>query len=229
MKKYCIINISNDEVINKLESYGYNCISTEESPDVSTPINLHADVLYLKTGERTLYVSECQKNNIDFLKHIGYDIEVVKLSKGYKTECRLNIVVTDDIILCNSKTCIDITTIQNNRNIIFTNQGYTKCSTVVIDNDSFITEDESIYNSLVSSGKNCLLIKKGYVNLKGYNYGFIGGASIYLKEERKLLFAGNIKNHISYNEIEKFCNNINVAIDYIDTINLTDIGGAVIL
>ena len=67
------------------------------------------------------------------------------------------------------------------------------------------------------------------MELKGYNYGFIGGASIYLKEEHKLLFLGNIKKHINYNEIEKFCNNINISIDYIDMTSLTDIGGAVIL
>lgn len=229
MKKYCIVNAANKKLINKLEEYGYLCIPTEKSNYVSEPIDLHADVLYLKSDEKTIYVSECQKNNIELLKRIGYDIITVKLSPGYKTECKLNMIVTNDIILCNSKTCMDVSKIKGNRTIIYTNQGYTKCSTVSLDNDSFITEDKSIYESLIFGGKNCLLIEKGYVELKGYNYGFIGGASIYMKEEHKLLFLGNIKKHINYNEIETFCNNINISIDYIDMTSLTDIGGAVIL
>ena len=64
MKKYCIVDTTNKDIVKKLEEYGYTCISTEKSADVSQPISLHADVLYLKVDNKTIYVSECQKNNI---------------------------------------------------------------------------------------------------------------------------------------------------------------------
>ena len=108
MKKYCIVDTTNKDIVKKLEEYGYTCISTEKSADVSQPISLHADVLYLKVDNKTIYVSECQKNNIKLLKSLGYDVRTVKLSPGYKTESKLNIVVTDDMILCNPKTSIDV-------------------------------------------------------------------------------------------------------------------------
>jgi len=229
MEKYCIINTTNKEVVKKLEEYGYICIPTEKSTDVSGPISLHADVLYLKTDDKTIYVSECQKNNIKLLKQMGYTVKTVKLSPSYKTESKLNMVITDDIILCNPKTCIDLSEIKGNRKIIPVNQGYTKCSTVVIDNDNFITEDESIYNALIQNGKNCLLIEKGYVRLEGYEYGFIGGASAYFENERILLFFGNIKKQKHYINIINFCSKNNIKIDYIKNIHIFDIGGSVII
>lgn len=229
MGKYCIINTTNKEIVKKLENYGYKCIATEKSTDVSQPISLHADVLYLKTDDKTIYVSECQKNNIELLETLGYTVHTVKLSPGYKTESKLNMVVTDDMVLCNPKTCMDLSDLKNKRKIIPVNQGYTKCSTVVLDNNYFITEDKSIYNALISNGKNCLLIEKGFVKLDGYNYGFIGGASVYLEAERILLFLGDIKKHKEYLNISNFCSNINIKVNNIQNMDIIDIGGLVIV
>lgn len=229
MEKYCIINTTNKEIAAKLEEYGYKCIPTEKSTDVSGPISLHADVLYLKTDDKTIYVSECQKNNIELLKKLGYTVHTVKLSPGYKTECKLNMVITDDIILCNPKTCMDLSEVKGNRKIIPVNQGYTKCSTIVIDNDNFITEDKSIYNALTQNGKNCLLIEKGHVKLEGYEYGFIGGASVYLEKEKTLLFFGDISKHLNYSDINNFCLINNIKIDYIKNTDVFDLGGADII
>lgn len=229
MKKYCIINPENTAVINKLKEYGYICIPTEKSTDVSRPISLHADVLYLKADNKTIYISECQKNNIELLKKLGYAVKTVKLSPGYKTESKLNFVITDDMILCNPKTCIDISEISENKDIIYTNQGYTKCSTIFLGNNNFITEDESVCEALSKADKKCLLIEKGHVRLDGYEYGFIGGASVYLEREKTVIFAGNISKHNSYKLIEKFCSSCGITVDSVDENDLCDIGGVVII
>jgi len=229
MEKYCIINTTNKEITAKLEEYGYKCIPTEKSTDVSGPISLHADVLYLKTDDKTIYVSECQKNNIELLKKLGYTVHTVKLSPGYKTECKLNMVITDDIILCNPKTCMDLSEVKGNRKIIPVNQGYTKCSTIVIDNDNFITEDKSIYNALTQNGKNCLLIEKGHVKLEGYEYGFIGGASVYLEKEKTLLFFGDINKRSSYKLILQCLPQLKIELKVVNKNALLDLGGAILL
>ena len=226
---YCISDTTNQLIVNKLEEYGYKCISTEKSTDVSQPVSLHADVLYLKADNNSVYVSECQKNNIGMLKSAGYNVKTIKLSPGYKTECKLNLVVTDTLIICNPKTCMDYSEFSRNRELIYTNQGYTKCSTVVLENNNFITEDKNIYNVLTKTGKHCLLIEKGYVELEGYNYGFIGGASVYIKERKTILFTGDIRKHPDYINIKNFCDNNDISIDYIDDMNLYDIGGIIIL
>ncbi|MBQ5324194.1 MAG: hypothetical protein J6J58_01975, partial [Oscillospiraceae bacterium] len=88
--KYCIIDTENKIITDKLKEYGYTCIATEKSANVSDPISQHADVLYLKTGNKEIYVSDCQKNNIQLLKKLGYLVREVSLSSGYKTESKLN-------------------------------------------------------------------------------------------------------------------------------------------
>ena len=229
MKNYCIIDTLNSKITDKLREYGYICISTEKSANVSEPIAFHTDVLYLKFNEKDIYVSDCQVNNISFLKEKGYNLHTISMAAGYHTESKLNAVITNKTIICNPKTCIESIYADNNKEIIKVNQGYTKCSTVVISDNDFITEDTGIYEALKSAGKNCLLIEKGSVALKGYNYGFIGGASAFLEKHKTLLFFGDIKNHKNYNDIVKFCNCLKINIDYIENMELTDIGGIVII
>ena len=227
MKKYCVVNFENKQVINKLENYGYVCIPTEKSADVSEPISLHADVLYLKTGKNKIFISECQKKNIKILEQLGYSVTTVKLNQGYQSECKINMVLTDESIVCNPKTCIDYNTFIDGKNVIPVKQGYTKCATIVIDDQNFITEDEGIYSALKKAGKNCLKIAKGYVSLSGYEYGFIGGASAYLPEINTVLFFGDITIHPDFDRIKKFFDDIKVNIDLIKDMKLIDLGGCV--
>lgn len=226
--KYCIIGTHNSQIIDILNNYGYKCIHTIPSADVSGPICTHADVLYLK-DDKTLYISHCQDNNAEFLHNLGYTVKTVKLNPGYKTECRLNVVVTDDIVLYNPKTAIEnIGNITGDKHTIQINQGYTKCSTIVVRN-GFITEDTGVFTALSRAGKNVLLIDKGHVSLKGYNYGFIGGASVWLQNVDTLLFFGNITQHPDYGKIVEFCSKMQVYVEYIKDMELTDIGGAVVI
>ncbi len=227
MKQYCIVNFENKAVIDKLKKYGYVCIPTEKSADVSEPISLHADVLYLKTGEKEIFVSECQMESISFLEQLGYSVTSIKLNSGYSTECKLNMVVTDENIVCNPKTCVDYNAFKKEKIIIPVKQGYTKCATIVIGENDFITEDDGIYSALKKAGKNSLLIEKGHVHLNGYEYGFIGGASAYLSEIKTLLFFGDISQHPEFIKIKEFCNDIDVKIDWIFDTVLTDTGGIV--
>lgn len=229
MEKLCIVNSENKAVTDVLEQYGYVCIPTQKSECVSEPIALHADVLYLKSENNKIFVSSCQNDNIDMLKQLGYNTETINLNPGYKTECLLNMIITENNVICNPKTCMDLSLLQSTKEIIEVKQGYTRCSTIALNSDNFITEDEGIYVTLSKAGKNCLLITKGYVKLDGYDYGFIGGASVYLKENSTLLFSGDISVHPDFERIKIFCKNINVTTDYIDNMELTDIGGVVFI
>lgn len=226
-KHFCILNTENIQVINRLKQYGYEIVSTEKSDNVSSPISLHADVLYLKAEKREVYVSDCQNNNIKYLTENGFNVKTAKLNPGYKTESLLNIVIADNLILYNPKTAINISAFAENKKIIPVNQGYSKCSTIVLPKNNFITEDIGIYSALKEHGYNCLLIEKGYVHLKGYDYGFIGGASAYLSKENVLIFLGDITAHPDYWAIENFCKSLNVDISYIENMPLTDIGGII--
>ena len=66
------------------------------------------------------------------------------------------------------------------------------------------------------------------IELKGYDYGFIGGAGFY--DSGKVYFFGNIKNHPDYDKIKEFIKYNNSIIEIIcQDMPITDIGGAVII
>ena len=100
--------------------------------------------------------------------------------------------------------------------LINVNQGYAKCSTCVC-SEGIITADDSIYKACCENSINALKIIPGFVELEGYDYGFIGGASGVIGSV--LTFFGDIRKHPDYKKIEGFCD-----FDFIPDFPLTDIG-----
>ncbi len=103
-------------------------------------------------------------------------------------------------------------------------QGYAKCSTLLFSNNA-ITADRGIADALTEYGIDTLLITPGHILLPGYNYGFIGGAS--LVYENKIVFFGNIEAHPDHLKIKSFINNKGYEMLFDPSVPLTDLGGAV--
>ena len=76
-------------------------------------------------------------------------------------------------------------------------------------------------------GCDVLLIQPGHIDLPGYDYGFIGGASFVY--ENKVIFFGNIEGHPDYTEIRDFIDEAGYEMIYEKNTQLTDLGGAVVL
>ncbi len=89
-----------------------------------------------------------------------------------------------------------------NISIVEVKQGYSKCSTVIVNERSIITADNSIHTEALKNGFDSLLILPGYIDLPGYKYGFIGGATGRFKNS--ILFTGNIDHHPERNKIFSF-------------------------
>lgn len=224
--KRCIISFSDKEILAEMLKRGYSCIGVKESGCVSAPISTHSDVLYLKVKDNEILASACQKANFPMLEKAGYTVTAVDNFKpGYKTESYLNYIVCKDKIICNQQTALITDT---EKNIINVKQGYTRCSTIHVNDNAFITDDDNIYNTLISNGADCLKVKKGEVKLSGYDYGFIGGASVKLNEE-EILFFGDIKNQKDKTAVVEFLRKYNMKPLFIKNKQLTDIGSALIL
>ena len=63
-------------------------------------------------------------------------------------------------------------------------QGYAKCSVCVVDGRSVITADRGIAKAALSAGLDVLTVTPGYIELEGFDCGFIGGASFKLAPGR---------------------------------------------
>ena len=226
----CIINTEDKEITEFLTELGYECIPVIPSDRVSEPISAHSDVLYRKLNNDTIMGSSCQNGNLQLLKSLGYTvIECDKLSPGYTTESYLNFIINDNHVIRNNKTAINLEDIYTrDKKIIDVKQGYTSCSTIQVTENAYITDDENIHNTLISNGLDCLKIKKGDIELTGYNYGFIGGASVKLNED-SILFFGNINDTTDKNNVIEFLNKYNIEAVFIEGKKLKDIGSALIL
>ncbi|MDB8792035.1 hypothetical protein PN398_15030, partial [Romboutsia sp. 1001216sp1] len=115
---------------------------------------------------------------------------------------------------------------ENNLTMINVNQGYTKCSVCIVDENSIITSDEGIYKEVIKHNIDCLLISKGNIDLFNMNYGFIGGCSG-LISHKELAFYGNIKLHPDYDKIYDFVKSKNKEIISLSDEKLLDLGSLI--
>ena len=111
--------------------------------------------------------------------------------------------------------------------LVHVNQGYTKCSCVVVDGRSIITADEGIYSALHDiNGIDVLKIAPGHVSLPGFDYGFLGGATG--RAGNTILFNGDLDNHPNSMEVRRFIHKRGLGIFQVKGKRLTDIGTIII-
>lgn len=120
-------------------------------------------------------------------------------------------------------------------------QGYTRCTLLPVDESSFITSDEGIAKALADYDAEVLLIEKGHIALKCFDYGFIGGCTGHIitpaaathsdtentqfqTGKRTIIFNGNLAAHPDYKKIAAFIKDRDINIKYFSDYPLTDIG-----
>lgn len=109
--------------------------------------------------------------------------------------------------------------------LINVRQGYTKCSTVVVDKTAVITSDKGIANALKNTAVDLLTVSEGHVFLPGFDYGFIGGASGRVGDE--IIFNGDLSAHPDFVSIVNFIESRGLKVKYFPTYPLTDIGSII--
>ncbi|MEG1448103.1 MAG: hypothetical protein RSC41_02120 [Oscillospiraceae bacterium] len=149
-----------------------------------------------------------------------------ELGGEYPMDISLNIALIDRVAVVGTKN-INYNILQyissQSYNIIKVKQGYCKCSICIVDDGAIITDDENIARAL-HNYLDVLLISKGNIELKGYNYGFIGG-TCGLIDKNLLAFTGNIEKHSDYDNIKSFLDNHGCDFVCLSDKNLVDIGG----
>lgn len=108
---------------------------------------------------------------------------------------------------------------------VHVSQGYTKCNTLIVDENSIITSDGGIYNSCYSK-LDVLLISPGHISLENFPYGFIGGASGRIGDT--IIFNGNLEDHPDCKAITEFIRSRGLDIKYFKEYPLKDIGSIIL-
>jgi hypothetical protein len=228
--KVVLIDSRTDKnLIKAIEKQGIEAILVPQCDDLPLPVSSHPDMLchHLGSNEIVIY-----KNIIDVigpkLENVGFKViqSDFILKPKYPYDCALNVARVSDKIIYNPDIIDDTIKLyieEKGIKIIIINQGYAKCSVCIVNDNSIITADKGIAQVAAYNGIDVLLIHSRYINLPGYNHGFIGGTSGKISAD-KLCFAGNIKLHPDFDIINDFLHKHEVTAVSLTNDLLYDIG-----
>ena len=214
-----------------LEGLGYSVVTLPPSSILPHPMCTHTDMIVF-VGFGCLFTHRSYYNeNSSLIDGIcrDRDLKIIisdeNLDVSYPNDVLFNAVLVGNKLICNKKHVSHyiITEAQNNGcEVISVKQGYTKCSTCVVDDNAIITADTGIHTAAVAHGINSLLIDAGHISLPPYEYGFIGGASGVCGDE--VYFCGDINSHPSSIEILEFIDKHGKKVISLSNDELLDIG-----
>ncbi len=224
MAKRIVVDKRYIEVAKEKWGAEYEILPSFCVSNIDEPVSCHTDMSIVKIGDSFV----CESSSYDYYKAVLKDKNIIKgktiLFRNYPEDIAYNVLIFENVAMANFEHT-DITVknylLEKNFKLININQGYAKCSAAVF-SGGIITADNSIYKACIKNGIDVLKITPGNVNLTGYGYGFIGGASGFA--DGKLLFFGDITKHPDFEKIEAFLNFKRISFDYIHDFPLTDVG-----
>lgn len=220
------------EALEALTNSGIEIIKTVPCDDLYDAINGHPDIVVFHIGDNKLVVAP---NVFDLLQPVlikkGFALTKGEtwLKRNYPENIAYNVLRIGSFAFHNTK-YTDKTIIEELKKksieVIHVNQGYTKCSTCIVNENSIITSDYMIAKTVEKYGIESLLIKPGGIILEGLNYGFIGGSSGLLSKSI-MAFTGRLDKIQDNYKIVDFLNSKGIEVKILSTKQIFDIGSII--
>jgi hypothetical protein len=220
------------EALEALTNSGVEVIKTVPCIDLYDAINSHPDIVVFHVGDNKLVVAP---NVFDVLEPVltkkGFALTKGEtwLNRNYPQNIAYNVLSIGSFAFHNTKYTDKKIVEELKRNdveLIHVNQGYTKCSTCIVDENSIITSDNSIAKTAEKYGIESLLIEPGGIILEGLNYGFVGGSSGLLSNDL-MAFTGNLDKIQDNYKIVDFLNSKGIEVKILSTKQIFDIGSII--
>jgi len=186
LKKIAIINYrAYRESIESLLESGYKVILVKPFYGNRSYIASHADLQVFPFYRKVVLAPNLShftlRQLVLFLKS-SKDIVIGKsfIREGYPNEVFYNAIIVGKYLVGNLKYLDNVLIDMGKRygfSLVHVNQGYVRCTTIPIDANTVITEDLGIFKKLHSIGINVKFLQPGFVDIDGYNYGFLAGGS----------------------------------------------------
>ena len=221
-EKYCKI------LQNGIKNLGINALFMPDNPYVDPRLSGHADLSVLHLGGNRLLLAPYLKRSSfsQQLEDRGFDIRFADIEQSalYPNDAQMNVCILGNKVIYNPQTGSDAIvkylTIGNGAIQVSSRQGYSRCSVCVVNDNAIITADEGICRSAKAHGVDVLKIRPGYIDLPGFDYGF-------MLSDTKLAFTGGLDKHPDAERIIEFASLHNIDIVYITDKPAFDIGGAI--
>ena len=216
------------------QATGIDVIPLYPYKKLQNPVSAHADMLFCILDKMIFcYEDYVRENNLlKTFNEYGYNTIFVEkeCKKCYPHDISLNVLVMGKQLFCNiENTSTEIIEYAKNNGyeLINVKQGYSACSTLVVDENNAITSDSGVAKVLLHQGKNVLKIDNSDIVLNGYNCGFFGGATGRL--EKKIFIFGEIEYLSSFPQIKAFLDSCSVEVISILSGRVYDFGGIKLL
>lgn len=185
-----------------------NSFSSYESKNVLKGINTHPDMSVCPLYDGDIIVSQ---ESFEYYKQLStFGINVIKgendIKKEYPLDIAFNAVLISGILFHNLKyTDRGILNYCEKKGIRTVNvkQGYTKCSTLIVDEKSVVTCDKKLYQIYKENGLDALLVDNKDIKINGFSHGFIGGCGG-LISKKTIGFFGDITKYSDFNKLNNF-------------------------
>ena len=212
MSKIYISKDANVRLKEYLETLGYSLEFVTSDGIVDKAISSHPDTFLCKMGVETnspIFFAAAEDLGKDYPADVSFN---AACTGKYFIH---NLSLTNERLLLAAKEMGMI--------LVDVHQGYTKCSTVIVDETSIITYDEGIIKACSQYPDiSVLRVAPGFVRLDGYDTGFIGGASGRVGKE--IIFHGDLFGHPDFSSIVDFIEKRGLACKWFPQFKLTDIG-----
>ena len=200
-----------DELQRKLLNYADRVLRLPPHLSLPKPVASHPDMLMFNLEDR-LFVSKeyyfSAKEQINRIASVAaLDLELTddSFSSEYPRDVAFNAFTLKNAVIGNMayvSKAVKSHAEKIKKELVNVNQGYAKCSTVVLEN-AVISADKGICKAAELLGAEAFEISFGDVVLPGYEYGFLGGASgVY---DDTVFFCGDINLHRDGKKILDFC------------------------
>ena len=216
-----------DEAKYNLQKYG-KLVLLETTGITEESISGHPDIFFCKTKNKLIVAPNIPEKFKTILteKNILFTEGKYNVGLKYPDAAHYNAVITENYLI--HRTDITEKEILNEcRNLsnIRVTQGFTRCSLLALKENNFITSDEGICKSLISTESKTLLVSTDNIILPGHHYGLFGGTCGI--HDDKIFFIGSLSKYKNGDIVKEFLESLGYCIVELYNGNLFD-GGSIL-
>ena len=215
---------------NKIESFGIEIVETVAHPNLYEAVKGHPDLMGCPLKNITIIVPYLYSKKYKDFERFSTQIGATLIEKKYPNHIKYNVATFGRHALGYFK-YVDkaiISVLESLKiSLINTIQGYSKCSTLILDSNNLVTSDISIFKAINEIyGMNIAMINSGDIILEGFEYGFIGGASS-LIDNKKVAFMGSLEHYNNGKAIINVLDSLEIDAVFLANSKLQDYGSMV--
>lgn len=213
-----------------LERLGVEVLLCPPNPVPDARLACHADLsLFYMGGKRILVAQQAAEERfLQELSDIGLEPVICGGPKGerYPLDAAMCAAFAGGFVFHNPKiSCPELLEWAGDR-LVPVRQGYAKCALCSL-GDAAITADPGVASAAESAGLKVLRIAPGYIELAGFDYGFIGGSAACLDDV--VAFTGRLDSHPDGDRIVSFIRGLGKGPLFLTDNKIFDVGSMIVV